>query len=53
MLSTSISKEVRHLVFTSSLKNIPFMNRIHMSIVSGTDQQKKKENIYSISTEKN
>ena len=42
MLSISVSKEVRHLVCTSSLKNIPFMNIIYMSIVSGTGQEKKK-----------
>lgn len=43
MLSISVSKEVRHLVCTSSLKNIPFMNIIYMSIVSGTGQEKKKK----------
>lgn len=53
MLSISVSKEVRHLVCTFSLYfiNIPFMNIIYMSIVSGTSQEKKKS-IYSISTEK-
>ena len=43
MLSISVSKEVRHIVCTSSLKNIPFMNIIYMSIVSGTGQEKKKK----------
>ena len=42
MLSISISKEMKHLVCTSSLKNITFMNIIYMSIVSGTGQEKKK-----------
>ena len=44
MLSISVSKEVRHLVCTFSLYfiNIPFMNIIYMSIVSGTSQEKKK-----------